>query len=64
MGGSSIFHWIVLLLLLAVYFIPTYVAYKRNHRNKVPILVVNILFGWTLIGWGGALAWAFFNQKV
>jgi len=49
------------ILLVAVglaYFFPTIIAYSRDHNNLLPILVINFVFGWTLLGWVGCLAWA------
>lgn len=45
--------WIVLFVL---YFLPSMIAYRRKNRNA--IFITNLLFGWTLIGWGIALIWA------
>jgi len=54
---------IVLLLFLlgciGIYLLPTLIAAMRGHPNAVPIAVVNILLGWTLIGYVVALAWSF-----
>ena len=40
----------------------------RRHNDKIPIFIVNILLGWTFIGWVVALVWSFTsnteNQKV
>jgi len=61
MGSSESFIIpiiIGILLLIVVYFIPMIVALMRNHRNKVSIIVVNILLGWTFIGWVIALVWS------
>ena len=33
-----------------VYFLPTVVAMRVRHRNALPIFVVNLFFGWTLLG--------------
>lgn len=41
------------------YFVPTVVAVARQHPNTAPIVVVNVLLGWTLVGYAVALAWAF-----
>lgn len=51
---------LVLIILVggALYFIPTIVALMRDHRSKGGIIVLNILLGWTLIGWVVSLAWA------
>lgn len=43
----------------AVYVLPTIVAVYRQHHNRVPITLVNVLLGWTAIGWVVALVWAF-----
>lgn len=43
---------------IALYFVPTLVAGRRNHRNSGAILALNILLGWTFIGWALALVWA------
>jgi hypothetical protein len=47
-----------LLLLLAVYFLPGMVASVRHHRNRFAIGMLNLLLGWTLLGWIAAMVWA------
>lgn len=47
-----------LILILIIYFIPTIAAYRNEHKNLSSIAVVNLLLGWTLVGWVIALAWA------
>ena len=44
---------------LFFYFIPSFVAYYRNHRSGTAIMLVNIVFGCTFIGWFIALIWSF-----
>lgn len=41
-----------------LYFLPCVVAGARGHPSGAAIMVVNVFFGWTLIGWVVALAWA------
>jgi hypothetical protein len=48
---------------LVIYFLPTIIAFQRDHRNGMPILLVNAFFGWTLLGWVGALIWAIYQEK-
>jgi RsiW-degrading membrane proteinase PrsW (M82 family) len=60
--------WLIFLVILAalgfvVYFLPSIIAELRKHPQGMPILVVNLFFGWTLIGWVVALAWSFSAQK-
>ncbi|WP_204117398.1 superinfection immunity protein [Paraburkholderia sp. C35] len=44
---------------VALYFSPTFVAVHRKHPNRVAIFVLNLMLGWTLLGWVGALVWAY-----
>jgi hypothetical protein len=46
-------------LIVAVYLLPSIVASGREHRDVTSLTIVNIFFGWTLLGWGICLAWAF-----
>lgn len=41
-----------------IYIAPSIVAFRRNHPNRWIILVINMAFGGTVIGWGVALVWA------
>jgi hypothetical protein len=41
---------------LFIYFLPTY--FGRNKRNAGAIFALNLLLGWTLVGWVVALVWA------
>ena len=44
--------------ILAIYFLPSIVAVKREVKTSGGVIVVNIFLGWTLVGWVVALAWA------
>ena len=57
-NSSPVVAWLVMALLWVVYFIPAAVAFLRAHRSKVAILTLNILLGWTGIGWIVALVWS------
>jgi hypothetical protein len=43
---------------LGLYLLPTYISWQRHHHNAGPIFLVNLLLGWTLVGWVVALAWS------
>lgn len=43
----------------ALYLLPTYEGWNKEHPNLVSIALVNIFLGWSLIGWVIALVWAF-----
>lgn len=40
------------------YFLPSIIAAARSMRDLVSIFVLNLLLGWTAIGWVIALVWA------
>lgn len=50
------FHPIFMLVSLFLYFLPAYLG--RNRSDFTAILVLNLLAGWTFIGWIIALVWA------
>jgi hypothetical protein len=43
---------------VAAYAAPTFVALGRRRETPGPTIVVNLLLGWTVIGWVVALAMA------
>ena len=49
---------VVLIVLAALYFAPSVVAVLRRHHNALAIFAVNLLLGWTFLGWVAALVWA------
>jgi len=57
-GLPQIIFLLFLAFLLLIYIVPTIVAFKRDKRNRIAIFVLNILLGWTLIGWVVALVWS------
>jgi hypothetical protein len=44
--------------LWAFYFVPSLIAWSRKHRSLPAIIALNILLGWTGIGWIGAFVWS------
>lgn len=49
-------NWMTFIALIVLYFIPTIAAHK--HRQSSAIFILNLLLGWTVIGWILALVWA------
>jgi len=43
---------------IAIYFVPSIIAHHRKHRNEAAITVLNFFLGWTFLGWVAALVWA------
>ncbi|HTZ36810.1 MAG TPA: superinfection immunity protein [Stellaceae bacterium] len=49
---------LMLLAIALIYMLPTLVAFGREHPRRHDIVLVNVLLGWTLIGWLAAFFWA------
>ncbi len=49
---------LLVLVGMVVYFVPCLVGSRRNHRNAMPIFILNLFLGWTFVGWVGAMGWA------
>ena len=45
-------------LLLGAYFLPTVIAFRRQHPACDGIFLTNLFAGWTGIGWLAVLWWA------
>jgi|SRR6185312_7062200 Superinfection immunity protein len=56
--GAAAHGLMVLIVLLAIYFLPWFVARSRRHHATDAIFIANLVLGWTFLGWFGALAWA------
>lgn len=48
----------MIILLILIYFIPFFVALIRQHNQSFAIGMLNLLLGWSIIGWVVALVWA------
>ena len=53
---------LMLLAVVLIYMLPSLIAYSREHPRRQDILVLNILLGWTLIGWILIFLWASLAQ--
>lgn len=61
MGIGGLHIWQIFFLLL--YMLPGFIAWRRKHHNTMAITLVNLLIGWTVLGWIGALIWAFVDSR-
>lgn len=52
-----------LVIVLALYFLPSIFAHGRKHPQVAAILVLNLVAGWTVVGWMVALVWAFIVES-
>lgn len=60
MEGAGVFAVIAIGI---IYLIPAFNAYSKKHRQRGLILVINLLFGWTILGWLVCLGWSFGSAK-
>jgi len=63
LGPWEIGLLLILLLGLPIYFMPTIIAAIRKTKNLAAIILLNLLAGWTILGWVASLAWAIVADK-
>ena len=56
---GSVFVWSII---ISVYLIPTMIASERKHTNLGSVFLLNLLLGWTMIGWISAFVWSFVDS--
>lgn len=54
--------FILLVLALAVYLLPSIIAACKHKKNATAIFALNCFLGWTVIGWIGSFIWALIND--
>lgn len=55
---SGLFSLFALAAVAALYFLPTIIANTRGHQNTGGVFLINLLLGWSVIGWVIALVMA------
>jgi T4 superinfection immunity protein len=50
-------------LALCLYFVPAFIAFRAKHSNAGALFALNLLLGWTVIGWIVALVWAMMKTQ-
>jgi len=58
---DAIVSLIIVIMLFMLYFTPSYIGNNKKHCNG--IFLLNLFFGWTLLGWVAALIWAVSSAK-
>lgn len=58
---DAVLVFLLIIVLSIFYFLPSMVAHSRGHHQEAPIFLLNLLLGWTFIGWTIALVWAFWT---
>ena len=49
---------VVAVMALPFYLLPTFIALGRRHQNTPAIVALDLLLGWTFLGWVAALVWS------
>ena len=60
--GSLMGRLLSIVVMIWIYFTPAIMARKRSNRNKV--FWVNLLLGWTIVGWLVALVMVWNSKKI
>lgn len=58
MQNFTILELLLVVLILAFYFLPTLIAFLRQHKNSLAIFLLNLFLGWTGLGWVVSLVWS------
>jgi hypothetical protein len=48
----------LVVLAFFLYLLPAEIALRRRHHNRMAIVALNILLGWTVLGWIAAFVWS------
>lgn len=54
---------VFLMFALTIYLLPTMTAAFNRHRSLGAVFALNLLLGWTFLGWVAALVWSLTNQR-
>lgn len=54
---------VVVVVGVLLYFIPSFIAFTRDHDSLGWIIFLNIVLGWTGLGWLFCLVWAAFGRR-
>lgn len=50
-------------IFLCIYFLPAMIAIARTHHQRFAIGALNLLLGWTVLGWIVSIVWSFTATK-
>jgi len=50
-GGGMPKGMVMIVVLVMLYLLPTMLAWKRQSRRRWRVTAINVLLGWTVIGW-------------
>lgn len=56
-------EFILFLIFIVVYFLPSIIANSRKCKSETWIVLINLFFGWTGLGWIGLFIWSIAGEK-
>ena len=63
-GGIGVWQLIIIIILIPIAFLPSIIAFRKSHKYKIPILLLNIFGGLFYgIGWIVGIIWCFIPEK-
>ena len=62
-GPPEFVTLVMILVVLPLYFLPTIIAVARRCRAAAGVFLIDLLLGWTVIGWVVALAIAVASRR-
>lgn len=63
LGLPEGFALLILVGAVVLYFLPSIIGKSNKHSKSGRIFLINLLVGWTLIGWVACLIWAFIDKE-
>ena len=54
---------IFIAMVFTFYMFPWVISLMRDHPHRLGIFFLNLLLGWSLVGWVAALVWAFVKPQ-
>jgi hypothetical protein len=60
--GSFLTGTVIVVAIIYFYFLPTITAGEKGKENTKAIFFLNLVLGWTVLGWIVAMVWAITND--
>ena len=62
--SESMLISLIFIVIVLLYMLPTYLAFRHKSRDKWLILILNVWLGWTLLFWILLTAWALTTAEI
>ena len=58
-----ILAFVAFTIFTCLYLLPTFIAYRKEKKDRLAILIINIFLGASVVGWLIALIWSLTSDK-